>query len=75
MGTLKIDTDEKVLARFRRKAMKAYGYKRGSLKAATENLIKKWISSDKIDWSALRGSIKSGENSVELQHKAWRKVD
>ena len=75
MGTLKVDTDDKMLAKFRRKAMETYGYKRGSLKIATESLIKSWISEEKAEWSSLRGSIRSKENSVELQHKLWKKVD
>ncbi|NOZ77247.1 MAG: hypothetical protein GXO65_06210 [Euryarchaeota archaeon] len=75
MGTLKVETGDEILERFRKKAMEEYGYKRGSLKKATENLMKKWLSEEKIEWGRLKGVITSKDSSVELQHRAWRRVD
>lgn len=75
MGTLKIETGDEFLNKFKKKAMEEYGYKKGSLKKAVEELIKKWLTQEKVEWGKLKGIIKSDESSVELQHKAWRKVD
>ncbi len=75
MGTLKIEAGDELIMRFKKKAMEKYGYQKGSLKKAAVDLINKWLSEEKMDWSKLKGVIKSSESSVDLQHKAWKKVD
>jgi len=75
MGTLKVETSDELLERFKKKAMEKYGYKRGSLKKATESLIRKWLAEEKVEWARLRGVVEAEESSVELQHEAWKRVD
>lgn len=76
--TIKVEVDEDLARRFRRKAMEKYGYKRGSVKKAMEGLMKEFAapeSSEKPDWGSLVGAIKNdykGMTSVELQHSIWR---
>jgi len=55
--------------------MEIYGYKKGALKAALEDMVKRFVTSSHVDWKTLRGCIKSNLTSVELQHKAWGKTD
>lgn len=75
MGTLKVDVEDKLLELFKKKAMKLYGYKKGSLKLATENLIKRWIQTKEVNWKSLRGVLRFQGSSVQLQHQIWKKVD
>jgi len=75
MGILKVELDDKIIEKFKKKAMETYGYKKGSIKLATQMLIKKWVGMGEADWSELRGAIKKKENSVKLQHKLWKGVD
>lgn len=75
MGTLKVEGDDEVIERFKRKAREEYGEKRGSIKQATMDLIRKWIAQNEVDWKSMRGSISSGKTSVELEEEVWDKVD
>lgn len=72
---IKAEVPETLAKKFRKKAMEMYGYKRGAVKAALQDLLKRFISLGEADWSSLKGVIKSELTSVELQHQAWRKVD
>lgn len=75
MGTLKIDTDDKLLELFKKKSMEIYGYKKGALKTATENLIKKWLLKKSVNWEELNSILKTSKSSVELQHLVWKGAD
>jgi len=75
--TIKVEVDEALARRFRKKAMEKYGYKRGAVKKALENLMQDFAREQrgKTSWSSLRGSIGDeykGVTSVELQHSIWR---
>ena len=73
--TIKVELEEALARRFRRKAMQLYGYKKGAIKTAMEELVKRFASGGEADWSLLRAKMKSSMDSVELQHKAWSAVD
>lgn len=77
--TIKVEVDEALAKRFRKKAMEKYGYKKGAVKSALEDLMTKFASPSQADWSFLKGSLKDeykGTSSVELQHALWRrKID
>ena len=72
---IKAEVSEALAKKFRKRAMEIYGYRKGALKAAFEDMVKRFIASGEVDWKILRGCIKSEFTSVELQHKIWRKVD
>ena len=71
--TIKVEVDDALARRFRKKAMERYGYKRGTIKRAIEDVIAKFSMPAKTDWASLRGSIKTKKriSSVELQHSLW----
>ena len=74
--TIKVEVDEALAKRFRKKAMEKYGYKKGAVKNALEELMTKFSSPAKADWSFLDGTLKNeykGMSSVELQHSLWRR--
>ncbi len=74
--TIKVEVDEALARRFRKKAMETYGYKKGSMKKALEACMEMFASSGVADWSSMRGVLKApGMTSVELQHKLWSKLD
>jgi hypothetical protein len=74
--TIKVEVNEALARRFRRRAMELYGYKRGSVKRALEESMKKFSSPGKVDWHSIRGVLKGTKtNSVNLQHTIWSKVD
>lgn len=73
--TLKIDLDEELVKKFRRKAFETYGYKKGSIKKAMEQILKTYTSESKANWGELVGILgKRKETSVEIQHIAWNRV-
>jgi hypothetical protein len=74
--TIKVEVNEALARKFRKKAMETYGYKKGAMKKALEESMRKFASQGKVDWHSLRGSLKApGMTSVELQHQAWSRVD
>lgn len=73
--TIKVEVDEALARRFRKRAMEKYGYKKGAIKKALEEAIRRYASSGEVDWTPLRGTLKSELGSVELQHSALRKTD
>ncbi len=74
--TIKVEIDDALARRFRKKAMETYGYKKGAMKKAMEAAIRKFVSPGEPDWSKLDGVLSpSSLTSVELQHQAWRKQD
>lgn len=66
--------EDKLLEQFKKKAMKLYEYKKGSLKTATEKLLRNWLQVKKADWRSLRGKLRL-RGSSEVQHRLWKKVD
>lgn len=74
--TLKVELDEELLNKFKRKAYETYGFKKGSIKKATEELLKQYTNEGKANWNNIVGILKDRtESSVELQHKAWRNIE
>ena len=72
---IKAEISEALARKFRKKAMEIYGYRKGAIKAALEDLLKRFVASGGVDWKLLRGCIKSEFTSVELQHRMWRGID
>jgi hypothetical protein len=72
---IKAEVSEALAKKFRKRALEIYGYKKGAVKAALEDAMKRFVASGGVDWKSLRGCIRSELTSVELQQKVWRKVD
>jgi hypothetical protein len=72
---IKAEIKSALARKFRKLAMEKHKYKKGAVKTALEELIKRYVSSGEVDWKVLRGSIKSKMSSVELQHKVWSTID
>ncbi|MBO3831846.1 MAG: hypothetical protein FGF51_00460 [Candidatus Brockarchaeota archaeon] len=72
---IKAEVPGALARKFRKRAMEIYGYKKGAVKAALEDAMKRFVASSRVDWRVLRGCIRSELTSLELQHKVWRKVD
>ena len=72
--TIKVEVDEALARRFRKKAMDSYGYKKGAMKKALEEAIRKFTLPGEADWGALAGKLHQKEtDSVTLQHRIWSK--
>ena len=82
MGELKIYLPEDLKREFKKRAMEAFGYGRGSISKAAEEAIQRWVSERERIMEAtppedpvraLRGMLSHvEESSVELQHEAGR---
>jgi hypothetical protein len=73
--TLKVDLDSKLVKKFKKKAFETYGYKKGSVKKAMEEVLKGYTESQMANWSNLRGILSSNKaSSVELQHSIWKEL-
>ena len=66
--TMKAEVDEESATRFRKKAVERYRYKNGAMKKALEEAMRRYSPSGKAHWIALAGTLKSGRDSVWLQH-------
>jgi hypothetical protein len=74
--TIKVEVNEALARKFRKKAMETYGYKKGAMKKALEESMQRFASPGEVDWDSVTGVIKGrGITSVELQHKAWSNLD
>jgi hypothetical protein len=74
--TIKVEVNEALARKFRKKAMETYGYKKGAMKKALEESMQRFASPGVVDWDSLTGLIKApGMTSVELQHRAWSDLD
>ena len=75
--TMKVEVDEALAKKFRKKAMERYGYKKGALKKAVEDVMTRFSMTGAADWASLRGTLKSSKkvSSVQLQHKLWSNRD
>ena len=47
--TLKVELDEELLKKFKKKAYETHGYKKGALKKAVEELLKQYTSEGNPD--------------------------
>jgi hypothetical protein len=72
---IKAEISEALAKKFRKRAMEIYGYKKGAVKAALEDALRRFVASGEADWKMLKGCIQSELTSLELQHKIWRKAD
>jgi hypothetical protein len=73
---IKVEMDEALAKKFRKKAMELYGYKKGAMKAALEATMKRFSSPRRADWHLVRGALKNVQtSSVRLQHKILLRVD
>lgn len=72
---LKTEVNRALARRFKKKAMETYGYKKGAVKKALEELITGFSMPGRTDWLSLKGAIKADVSSVELQHRALRDAD
>ena len=83
---IKVEINKGIEQKFRERAMRKYGYKRGALQKATEEAINDWVTwqSDKVPkmedpFKSVRGilrHLKGKKTSVQLQHEAmdlWAK--
>ncbi|MEM3404588.1 MAG: hypothetical protein QXJ17_08640 [Nitrososphaeria archaeon] len=73
--TIKAEIKPALARRFRKIAMEKHKYKKGAVKAALEELIRRYVLCGKVEWKTLRGIMQSKALSVELQHKVWSSVD
>ena len=74
--TIEVEVRGAVARKFRKRAMELYGYKKGSVKRALEDCMRKFTTPGKVDWHALRGVLKNNKtSSVRLQHSIWSKFD
>lgn len=72
--TIKVEVDEALARRFRRRAAEKFGYKKGNLKKAVEDAMKRYSPPVEADWASVEGRLKPkrrGATSVSLQHSAW----
>ena len=49
--TLKVELDEELLNKFKRKAFETHGFKKGAIKKAIEELLKQYTSEGKPNWN------------------------
>ncbi len=47
MGIIKVEIEDEILEKFKRKAMETYGYRKGSIKLATIEALKNWLETNK----------------------------
>jgi len=73
--TIKVEVDESLARRFRRRAMERHGYKKGSVKKAMEEAMRRYSAESKADWGLLVGTLNVDRDSVWLQHHAWEESD
>ena len=73
--TIKVEVDETLAMKFRKRALERHGFKKGAVKKALEEAMIKYLSSGDVHWEPLRGSIHSKLDSVRLQHSTWSGTD
>jgi hypothetical protein len=73
--TIKAEVDEALATRFRKKAYERYGYKKGAMKKALEEAMRRYSAGGRADWGSLMGTLKVDKDSVWLQHHAWDNTD
>ena len=79
MGEMKIKIDDILENKFRKLAMRRFGYSKGSISNAAKEAVKNWSDMQEYEIEIKTDPIKSisglmkniKKNSVELQHEAW----
>ena len=67
--------DSQLVKKFKKKAMKIYCHKKRAVKKGMENTLGEHAKEEKADWNKLVGVLDYlKEDSVELQHKLWKKA-
>jgi hypothetical protein len=67
--------DSQPVKKFKKKAMEIYSYKKRAVKKGMENTLGEHAKEEKADWDQLVGVLDYiKEDSVELQHKLWKKA-
>lgn len=71
--TIKVEVNDALARKFRKKTMERYGYKKGTNKTALEDLITRFSMSGPVDWASLRGTLRVAKkiSSAQLQHRLW----
>lgn len=73
---IKVEVDEALAKKFRKKAMELHGFKKGAMKAALEATMKRFSTPGSADWHLVREALKNVRiSSVQLQHKIRSQVD
>jgi len=73
---IKVELNKRLELAFRKKAMKEFGYSRGSIQRAMRDALQQWVQkkgkpSPKADVSLIVGLVKNVKKTgVELQHEA-----
>jgi hypothetical protein len=62
--TIKVEVNEALARKFRKRAIELYGYKKGSVKRALEDTMRKFSTPGKVDWHAIRGVLKKHQNKL-----------
>ncbi len=82
MGEIKIKISDEIEDKFRKTAMKNFGYSKGSISMAAQKAINDWvmanieieIEEDPLEnISGLMKNVK--KSSLKLQHEAWKNVN
>lgn len=75
--TIKVEVNDALARKFRKKAMERYGYKKGTIKKAVEEVMTRFSMSGPVNWASLRGTLKgtTKASSVQLQHRLWSNQD
>jgi hypothetical protein len=75
--TIKVEVDDALARKFRKKAMERYGYKKGTIKKAVEEVMIRFSMSGPVNWGSLRGTLRGAQkaSSVQLQHRLWSNQD
>ena len=73
--TIRAEVDESLAKRFRKKAVEKHGYKKGAVKKALEEAMRKYSAESRADRGSLLGTMKVAKDSVRLQHHTWEEID
>ena len=75
--TIKVEVNDALARKFRKKAMERYGYKKGTIKKAVEEVMTRFSMSGPVNWASLRGTLRGAKkaSSVQLQHRVWSNQD
>ncbi len=69
--SVKVEIDESLAKRFRKRAIEKYVKKQGEMKEALEGAKKEYSQPVKADWGSLVGILKTSKDPVRLQRHAW----
>ncbi len=58
--------------RFRKKAKEKHGYRKGAVKMALVEAMRRYAGDTRADWGSLIGGLNVDKDSVWLQRHAWK---